>query len=126
MATITYTAKRSVISGHTAGTVYDIEIDFAKFDPSKERHIETAVSLSGNTQTRLHRIDNLYDIETDSIPEALQPQVEEFFDSVAGGELFTIDLFGVTYIVRITDDPKFTRAATTRRFSYSFRVRKQS
>jgi len=95
MAVITYTAQRSVMANHVVGTQYTFEILLNKFDRIPKRKQNTATSLSGLTQTLLHRIDISYQAAT--IPTNSQnkiDQLREFLDSVAAGEEFTLDALG--------------------------------
>ena len=130
MAVITYTAKRSLISGHSAGTIYDLEIPANVWTPTDERRTEEVVSLSGKTQTRLHRVDEIYQFGSVPVDSAsLQAQMTEFLRSVAGGELFIIDVYGTIaspvnpLTVRLSGNYDITRLGTMAYLSYSFKVR---
>lgn len=95
MASIIYTAKRSVIDSHSELTEYEFEVALNKFERSAKRDQETSPSLSGLRYTVLHRIDIGFDVSTIPIKDTdLLDQMREFLDSVAGGESFSIDVFG--------------------------------
>lgn len=104
MSHIVYTAKRSVIDSHSIDTEYEFEIALNKFERSAEREQDTSSSLSGSRFTVLHRIDIFYDISTVPIKSTSAiAQMRELLDSVAGGEEFTIDVFGE---IGSPDNPK--------------------
>lgn len=104
MAHIVYTAKRSVTDSHSIDTEYEFEIALNKFERSAKREQETAPSLAGVRFTVLHRIDVFYDVSTIPIKDTdAIDQMREFLDSVAGGEEFSIDVFGT---IATADSPK--------------------
>ena len=129
MAVITYIAARSLVAGHTAGDEYAIEIPFSRWDRVAKREAETIRTLSGNSFTRLHRIDTSYDAGTVPVDDtALINQMREFLASVAGGEEFTVDPLGTIaapdqeFAVEIEGDPTESRQQNFW-FSFQFRVR---
>jgi hypothetical protein len=99
MAVFTYTAKRSVIAGHTAGLSYSLEIGVQTLSPTQNRRSNTKTALDGVTsQTRLHNIVKGWSINTAFIDldptEELPEEWVEFIDSVSGGETFQLDALG--------------------------------
>ncbi|MGI9202675.1 MAG: hypothetical protein ACR2Q3_01625 [Woeseiaceae bacterium] len=127
MPTFTYTASRSIKSGHSAGTDYVITIGLQQYDGQTPKPDTTVHrSLSGYTVTTLRRIDYEITVQTDFIsadgsgtPDT--DDFEEFLASVAGGEQFTFN-DGAAYNVILVG------ASTRRRegsllFSYSIKMR---
>lgn len=91
---ITYTAKREIISGHSAGTDYTITISVNVKDRSNQVIKNENVSISGIKETLRHRKESYIDVTAIKIAEADLPQWREWFHSVDGGETFTIELTG--------------------------------
>ncbi len=94
MVTFTYTALRKIKSGHSIDTVYAIEIDIDQGEilpsPIQNQHI----SLSGNTVTVVHRLDETISITTNPISTLTTPDIDdmkEFLYSVIHGESFTFN-----------------------------------
>lgn len=91
----TYTAKRSIQTGHSSGTEYNLFADLQRFDRlSKRVGPAPAISTSGNQVTINHRTDTHYSITTDLRAEYDVTDIldmREFLDSVSGGETFYID-----------------------------------
>lgn len=126
MAEISYTAKRNLKSGHSAGTDYTIDISIHQEDGDTPKIIgERIKSLAGNEVTVLHRIERYLDITTDYVRAdgTGTPDVadfREFFDSVAGGETFSYDN-GEAILSRLVGDP--TRSREGILFNYRFKLR---
>ena len=84
MATITYTAKRSVAGGRTVGEEYTFEVPISDWTPRPRRQVASSTSLSGRRFERLTRIDREWRVSTVAEDdEAKLAQLEEFLDSVA-------------------------------------------
>lgn len=129
MAVIKYFAKRSLASGHSAGTEYSIEIGFTQYESNRKRQINESKSLSGRTFTTLHRVDLSYQIQTVPTDNATTiEQLIEFMASVEGGETFQIDEKGTIaspdafYSFKLKGDFKTPRVGRKDRFSISFEV----
>lgn len=104
MATITFTAKRSLISGHSVGDQITFEIPLRSADRSPRRNTREAKSLSGRVMTRLMYRENQRSFQTPPFRNAsLKDQIIEFLDSVAGGETWTLDVYGTA---QAPDDPR--------------------
>lgn len=102
MAAVTYTAKRSLASGHTEGTEYSLDISLSALERRVDTVKDTATSLSGRDETLLHRLDVRWSCTTTYIDSADMPELREFLASTAGGESFTFDPYGT---VASPDDP---------------------
>lgn len=132
MGFITYIAKDrgSLVSGHAAETEYTIEIDMVRHDPSRTTIKNESVSIGGRRLTVFHRIDKSADISTvHTKSTAIHAQMEEFFDSVAAGEQFTLDPYGTLLspvepeTVMISGEPGKTRHKYIEMWQYSFSIR---
>lgn len=97
MANITYFAvdRGKLISGHSEGTEYNLDVPISNFQESTRRKQKTITSLSGQNTTILHHIIRRASVSTSPSEEtAVIDGMREFLDSVAGGEVFQIDLYG--------------------------------
>lgn len=98
MASIEYTAidRGEIISGHSAGSIYFIDFTLASASraPTSVKSISRA--MDGSTQSRLYSYDNKYTVTTDIVIKGsiIYNQWLEFFSSVKGAEIFTLDLSG--------------------------------
>ena len=88
----TYSAKRSITAGHSATVQYDFIIAGARIDQEFDAIREETISLSGEQESDLQRIDEMWSCTTDFVetPER-RALFEEFLHSVMGGEQFTFD-----------------------------------
>ncbi|EDM47749.1 hypothetical protein [Marinobacter algicola] len=97
MATITFIAERSLVSGHVAGDqiIFEVPLSKSSANRSPRRAVEETKSLSGRRMTRLMHRENLRNLQTPPFnDDALKAQIVEFLDSVVAGEAWTLDLFG--------------------------------
>ncbi len=89
---LTWTPLRDLVG---AGSDGKIETSIQKFNRKPKAAVKQSRSLSGNTETTLHRIDYIINIST--IPIAgttVRDKMREFASSVAAGETFTFDALG--------------------------------
>lgn len=103
MAAISYTAnsRAPLVAGHIAGTSYSIDVKLRSYQTVIDQPKIQHVSLNGNTETVLKRATKIL-AATFIWPNSLNPNMEEFLFSVAGGETFVFDPFGT---VAVADDP---------------------
>lgn len=97
MTVITYTAmdRGDLIAGHSELTEYSFEVPLLAFNSSTTRAQNTVTALSGRSFTTLKHIKVNHSIQTRPTKDQdLRDQMREFLSSVAGGEEFSIDLFG--------------------------------
>ncbi len=125
MPSFTYTATRSLKSGHVSGTDYTITIETQRDDDDQPRGIkDTFKALDGSMTHTLHRIEQYRDIKTVPIERSGgTPDPDdfiEFFNSVAGGETFTYN-DGSDHTVMMSTMPKRTRLGSLHQF-YSFKL----
>ena len=89
---IQYTPKRSIVAPPSGGV---LEVDHEPIANDRNLEGTQSVSSSGRAvETVLHRIEKFWQIRTAPIPRANYDQWQEFADSVAAGETFTLDLYG--------------------------------
>jgi hypothetical protein len=130
MAVIIYTARRGVVSGHTAGETYEMEVGIESVSPSFDREENTLTTLSGKDFTTFYRIEERDSFSTVAIDDVtLLAQMREFLMSVAAGEPFTLDLMGepgspvapVSYKLRGSPAKRLVNSAGF--YSYSWQVK---
>ncbi len=93
----TYTAIRSVTSGHVLDDVYTLAIYAASLTQRDEPKRVQNVALDGTEENLLHRIDVLWNITTDWVDVGTPfDELLEFLRSVSAGEVFTFDPWAYT------------------------------
>ena len=125
---IDYTAKRSVQAGHSIDTPYTINIDLYENDRTFKAHGVENKALNGNTVAVIHRVEETNNLTTVLVSAATSPTVldmREFLDSVVGGEVFQLDISGVSidYKLHSMTKPYSERELERSNFRYSFQVR---
>lgn len=131
MASITYTAKRKLASGHSANSVYAFDIGLAAQDYSTKQNRTRHKSIGGQSETWLQSIDEFYDVKAEplDISDARLAYMREFLASVADGSEFTIDFDGtvaapVSPISFELDSDGYKESRSSVRYlSHSFKVR---
>ena len=92
---IDYTAKRSLVSGHSVDTDYVINVGVESFDKSPRWTGQVSRALSGNTVTVTHEYGDDISISTvyldEDDPTLNIFNMREFLDSVRLGEAFEIN-----------------------------------
>jgi len=94
MAAINYEALRSLISGHVVNTNYDIDVVLELADRSVKPKSKVHVSVGGQQETVIQRIDKFHQMTIGSITNENIDLIREFADSVQGGEVFVLDVMG--------------------------------
>lgn len=129
MPYVEYTAKRSIISGHTSGNNYQIEFEAERIDPKSNKNTKKNESLSGATEVVFYSINKSWSMTTIPLPESDKAEWDEFLDSVAGGEDFVLSPYGTVavpgtiYTVFIDGNYNTSRVGTERYFTFSFDAR---
>lgn len=124
MATITYTALRSVMTTHAIGEDYTIDLALSDWTPLRRREVASATSLSGRRFNRFIRLDKEWRVAAVADDdEVVLAQREEFLDSVAGGETFVIEHNGSVYTGTLEGDPGWSLANSAGFYSISFTMR---
>lgn len=123
MAVITYTAKRSIIDTHTAGNSYTLSIPVEKFSQTGKQEKSEAESIGGNQVVTLDRITKKYRVSTIPMLHEEVPQVDEFIDSVAAGEEFTMESpLGPEYVCKLAGQPVWSQVNSVGYYSISFQI----
>ena len=123
-AVIDYTAKRSIKSGHSVDTDYQITVDVVAYNRRVNTQGNQSVALSGSTVSVIHRTDYLIEVTTALIDSTTTPDIDdmrEFLDSVSNGESFDID--GTTSILSSFSNPYQETRIAASQFRYSFTAR---
>jgi hypothetical protein len=131
MSIITYVAHARGIttSGNSAGTTYELEIDFMAFTETYNSPKTQHRALDGTTETILQRIDSTTALTIGPYESGSKElQVDEFIKSVAGGEIFLIDINGVLGVpanqqqVKLSDKKNVKNRLGNRVYSLSLNV----
>ena len=96
MGVVTYTAvdRGELVSGHVAGTQYQLETAFQGFPRRLVAKGQKDETLDGTPEGWLFALQHEYDLVTDFIALASRDQWREFFSSVMNAETFQLDLTG--------------------------------
>jgi hypothetical protein len=93
---VTYTAKRSLASGHSAATSYDLDMFTQESERTYTPTRKRSVAIDGTEENLLLRVESTWSVVTDhftrtgSAPTTRDLFVE-FIASVMGGESFVFD-----------------------------------
>ncbi len=130
MPFITYTALRSLKTGHTASVAYTINFDAQALNKSHKTIKTRTQSLGGNTETIRVRRDTFWNIKTDLLAESELDDWREFLASTDAGETFTFDAYGTAAspddpisVEREDEDDAEERVGETMYYTVSFKVR---
>ena len=129
MGAVNYQAKRSITGGHVLNTNYDLDIILEQADDSVAVTSSEIKSLGGNQETVLQNIDFHWQISIGSITSVNKPAVREFLNSVQGGEVFTLDVYGSVAVpdapVSVVAKPgyQFSRVNNSDLFTVALKVR---
>lgn len=94
MTAVTYTARRSLIPGHTANTSYSINLPVVSMPVARQVTKERQQSLDGTRETIHFYSCEVWDVSLAVMYGTAAAQVKEFLDSVENGEVFTFDPYG--------------------------------
>lgn len=90
MSSVIYTATQQIAIGHTAGLTYFLDFPASALDDESRAVIKTNLSIGGNPQTIVDRVEERHSIATNLIPYSQKPYWDEFRWSVIGNQ-FVID-----------------------------------
>lgn len=93
MSTFIYTAKRSLIPGHTAGLVYALELEATSAPKSRQVVKNEVRARGGATETLYHRADVQWSVTFEPVNGVRLQQLVEFLDSTESGESFQMQLY---------------------------------
>lgn len=95
MTAVTYTAKRKLISGHTAGTAYSLNLSLSQCDPMADPKGNLQVTMNGEAWGQLDYIEESYKCRLNLLNSSTEwPAVQEFLFSCMGFEVFSFDRTG--------------------------------
>lgn len=94
MANVTYTALRTIASGHTANTEYSLDFEPSKLDRSRMMDIKRKQSIDGTIETLRYSGLVYWDITANELDTTNLGYFREFLDSVEAGETFVFDAYG--------------------------------
>lgn len=95
MSFVTYTARRSLVSGHVAETDYNLELELTdRLVPSVEDLKKKQESLSGKVETQFYGQVKTREVELAPVSLENTAQIIEFLDSTADGQEFIFDPYG--------------------------------
>lgn len=94
MTAVTYTARRSLIPGHTATTSYSLDLNVVDMPIDREPSVTIQKSLDGHEEAiRFHAVE-FYNVSLSLHSAAQIAAIKEFLDSVEAKETFTFDAYG--------------------------------
>lgn len=136
MAAFTYTAKRSLLAGHTLGLVYSISLKLRPFPLEKEIIRVDQRSMDGSMERMYFGTKRQWSLQTIAMDPAYELAMKEFLDSTADGHAFTADVHGsLVAPVEVVSVFRLDAAESKQRvlqvggggsrdwFSYSFSIR---
>lgn len=88
---ITYTARRRIASGHTAGNSYDLDLYAARLVPNFNTQRAVNRGNEGDQEVSFFYSDEEWAIQTDHMDASTRDIFMEFFASHLAGEYFTFD-----------------------------------
>jgi len=132
MAVFKYFAvdRGDLISGHSEGTEYLIEIPLSEWTPYKTKKESVIEPMEGPVHTLLLSIRRYFSFSTTSTGDATMiTELEEMFDSVSAGETFVIDPYGTiatpgTFITVVMKGKHSSSRDGQIEFKFSARVEK--
>ena len=93
MTAFSYSAKRNLIAGHSADTIYDLDYLLLSLERRPNTKKSTKRTFDGTIETILHYHKEVITVST-RVDAAGVLQFREFMGSIAGGEAFIFDEFG--------------------------------
>lgn len=91
MQAVQYEARRSLVSGHTAGGLYILNLRVTSCDRKRDVERTQKRAMSGKTFTMYTRGDVVWSCETIPLKGADADEMREFLDSVEDGQVFQFD-----------------------------------
>jgi hypothetical protein len=129
MPSVTYTAKRGLISGHTVDASYSLDLSLAlnaeEYNPVTHHN----VSIGGSRQVWFEREEVNFNCRTIPLSGADRDAFLEFIRSVGDGQTFTYDPYGT---IASPDNPQSAKLIGKPKpqlvdgsgpfFSYTFKI----
>lgn len=94
MTIFVYTATESLASGHVLGNSYTVDFDVQTAPRKSAVTREVSRSLSGKTETLIHRVDRSFDITFAPVNGARRAALYELLDSIMDGQTVLVYLYG--------------------------------
>lgn len=94
MTAVRYTATRSLIAGHSADTLYELNLTCADLVRSRNPVTRSDISLDGTEYSLRYRADVFWQVSLTPLNLTDLANVNEFLDSVENKELFEMDPYG--------------------------------
>lgn len=94
MTAVTYTAKRSLVAGHVAGSSYTIDIPVVSMPINRVPNKRIQESLSLVRETIYLSTHETWEVQTALLNQSKTEAVKEFLDSVEDGTVFSFDPYG--------------------------------
>ena len=94
MTAVTYTAKRSLIPGHSANSSYSINLPVVSLPTTRQVSNERQQSLDGTRETIRFYACEIWNVSLAVLYGTAAAHLKEFLDSVEDGETFTFDPYG--------------------------------
>lgn len=88
---VRYTAQRSLVSGHTAGSVYYLDLPLSRKDRERKVRKDAQESLNGAVYTTYHHGRIHWQCATRALTPTETLAMREFLDSVEDGQSFQFD-----------------------------------
>jgi len=131
MASVTYTAKRNIASGHVLNTEYDLDFTASQLNRMNDTKRIQRMSLNGTTETLRYTGLEYYQVTANEIHIDNIPYFREFLESVDGGETFVFDPYGtaaspdnpISQCILESNSYTEARINTSSYFNISFRIR---
>lgn len=94
MTAVQYTARRSLIPGHSVSTAYSLDLACQDLGPARDPAVEASQSLNGRRETLRYFAVETYAVTTAPLAGAALLAVKEFLDSCEASEEFSWDPYG--------------------------------
>ena len=132
MTAISYVAKRSIQSGHTADTTYSFDIGMGVINRKNTFYGVKKKTIMRKSVSHIDAIEESFALETVpvQINSTAHKNMREFLDSCLPTEQFSMDLYGTVSVPDVLklceltiDEYVETRVSTTNYVVFSFEVR---
>lgn len=117
MAFFSYTARRSLVSGHSADLQYDLIVELTDQTQRSVQDLKnTQRSLNGKTETQFFGQVETWSVQLAPATSEQADLIREFLDSTADGQSFTFDPYSMEEttsgwaIIVVRDDDGYTEA----------------
>lgn len=129
MSSVTYTAKRRLMSGHVVATQYSIDFEAEVLSPDYPQNVGHIEALDSSRDTLLWSVSEVWSVVVEEIHHSAMPIWLEFLHSVVGGEQFVFDPYGTAAVpvspmtVELNDKFSTPRHGQSYKFMPTFSVR---